>query len=239
VIDAGCIEPVLTAMLDALAAHGSLPKLIMLTDISVDGPVMAGLRRVLDRRGAAPAFLKHTQRPMLRSGLSKEHHERLVSPGTHKKLRQHRRRLAKHGPVAFVTHSRPEEVRDALEEFLRMEASGWKGRHGTALLSDERSAVFARYFVNALASDGLATTEALRVGDRPVAMQVLLRSGNGAFTWKVAYDEALSPRAFSCLKTSRRFWPRTRGIPSSIRAPTATKATWPVSGRTGGPLPIC
>jgi len=77
----------------------------------------------------------------------------------------------------------------ALEDFLRMEAAGWKGRRATALLSDERAATFTRNFVRSLANEGLATIESLYVGNRPVAMQVLLRSGHTAFTWKVAYDQ--------------------------------------------------
>jgi CelD/BcsL family acetyltransferase involved in cellulose biosynthesis len=192
VIDARCVEAVLTAMLDAVAVHGSLPKLIMLTDITTEGPIMTGLRRVLHGRGVAPAFLKKAQRPVLRPAQAQDHGEPRSSSGTLKKLRQHRRRLATmNGPVALVSHAGPEDVRAALEEFLFLEASGWKGRRGTALLSDKHTAAFTREFVNALARDGLATIEALRAGDRPVAMQVLLRSGASAFTWKVTYDEAL------------------------------------------------
>ena len=46
--------------------------------------------------------------------------------------------------------------------------------------------------VAALAQAGDASIYALELDGRPVSMQVVLRAGPAAFTWKTAYDEALS-----------------------------------------------
>jgi CelD/BcsL family acetyltransferase involved in cellulose biosynthesis len=80
-------------------------------------------------------------------------------------------------------------VRQALEEFLAMEASGWKGREGTALLSDGADAAFMRGAVDALADFGCASIHSLYLDGKPVSMQIVGRAGAAAFTWKTAYDE--------------------------------------------------
>ena len=51
-------------------------------------------------------------------------------------------------------------------------------------------ATFARRFIAALAAHGGASVGLLRVDGRPIAAQVLLYSGNMAYTWKTAFDAA-------------------------------------------------
>ena len=71
-----------------------------------------------------------------------------------------------------------------------MEASGWKGRQGTALASNETDAAFMRGAIAALAEHGCATVHSIHLDGRPVSMQIVARAGAAAFTWKTAYDEA-------------------------------------------------
>ena len=99
--------------------------------------------------------------------------------------------LAKRARCNRTTVNEPDAVREAFEDFLALEASGWKGREGTALLSDAADAQYARGMIAALAANGEAAIHSLTLDGRPVSMQVVLRSGRTAFTWKTAYDEAL------------------------------------------------
>jgi hypothetical protein len=82
------------------------------------------------------------------------------------------------------------EVERRLEDFLNIEAAGWKGRQGTALASDPVDAAYARATIAALAARGEASIHALILDGKPVSMQIVLRAGAAAFTWKTAYDEA-------------------------------------------------
>jgi CelD/BcsL family acetyltransferase involved in cellulose biosynthesis len=82
-------------------------------------------------------------------------------------------------------------VRAALEDFLQMEASGWKGRQHTALVSQATDAAFVRTMVGTLAERGEASVHGLYLDGRPVSLQIVLRAGPAAFTWKTAYDEAM------------------------------------------------
>ena len=91
-------------------------------------------------------------------------------------------------PIRQATTESP-AVRRTLEQFLAMEAAGWKGRQGTALLCDPCEAAFMRDAVGALADQGRASIHALALDQRPVSMQIVAHAGRAAFTWKTAYDE--------------------------------------------------
>jgi len=196
VIDRSCFDATLDAMLERIAADGRLPKIVALDAMAAGGPTMQALTRVLSRRGAAPRILERSLRPKLQSDLDgKDYLEKALSGASRKKLRQHRRRLSEKGELSSVIISDPQAVRGAVEHFLRMEASGWKGEVGTALLCNDADAAFTRAAVGALADEGSACIHALYLDREPVSMQIVLRAGAAAFTWKIAYDEKL--RAFS------------------------------------------
>ena len=61
-----------------------------------------------------------------------------------------------------------EEVAPALEIFLRLEASGWKAKRGTALMQDEGDAAFIRRAVLALAELSQCEVVTLHAGDAKV-----------------------------------------------------------------------
>jgi CelD/BcsL family acetyltransferase involved in cellulose biosynthesis len=191
VIDRRCVGKALTAMLDAIAAAPDLPNTVMLG--AADAESCAALARVLAARGSEPCHFDRTRRPILRGGADPESYlHGTLSPSTRKKLRQYRRRLAERGDLQFAVARAPAEVAEAAERFLALEAQGWKGRRGTALLSRPEDAAFARGMLAALAAQGDAWVYSLALDGRPISMQVVLRAGETAFTWKTAYDESLA-----------------------------------------------
>jgi hypothetical protein len=193
VIDRDRLETVLPAMLDAIAAAPDLPKVVALESMSGSGPTYDALMRVLAQRNSSFCRLDAKNRPMLMPGSdSGSYLEKTLSSSSRKKLRQHRRRLGEKGQLQTTVVCSEPDVRRAFESFLALELKGWKGRRGTALLSDASEATFARNMVAALAQAGDASIHALELDGCPVSMQVVLRAGPAAFTWKTAYDEALS-----------------------------------------------
>jgi CelD/BcsL family acetyltransferase involved in cellulose biosynthesis len=191
VIDRAHLDETLHAMLDTLAGDPQLPKIAALEAMLMDGPTMESLRRVLAARGTAPCVLEEFQRPKLEAGVDgKTYLEKALSSSSRKKLRQHRRRLGEKGVLTSGVICEPEQIRDALEDFMRIEAAGWKGRQGTALLCDPRNAAFIRKSMPAMAERGRASIHALYLDGKPVSMQLVVRAGGAAFTWKTAYDES-------------------------------------------------
>ena len=190
VIDRACLDETLDAMLDTLAADPNLTKIAALDAMSTDSPTMEALARVLAARGSSPCWLEQFRRPKLASNLDgKSYLEKALSSSSRKKLRQHRRRLAEKGALSNVIASAPDDVRRMLEEFMQMEAAGWKGRQGTALFNSPDSAAFMRKTIVSMAELGSASIHALYLDARPVSMQIVVRAGAAAFTWKTAYDE--------------------------------------------------
>ena len=106
-----------------------------------------------------------------------------------KELRRQRNRLAEHGDVQFDIARTPADVAAAIEIFLVLEASGWKGQRGTALGQDDGDATFIRRATAALAGTGECAIVTLRAGQTPVASAIVLRHQDRAFYFKLGVDE--------------------------------------------------
>ena len=158
-----------------------------------DGPVLALLRnRAILTARELRLFGEH-ERAMLSGGAQGESAmAHALSPKKLKELRRQRRRLADSGKLVFTSARSPEEVRAAAEKFLVMEAAGWKGQRGTALLANAALTTFTRTMTRLLARDGKCRIDTLDVGGKPAAMGIILESGGYAYLWKIAYDESLA-----------------------------------------------
>ena len=181
VIDPHYAGVVMPAFFDAIAKSDRLPNVIELK--MLDGDAEA-FRPMMTALGSRPMLkLSERARPFLNGAT-----DRKRSGSTAKKLRQDWNRLAALGAVEVVNERTPDDTRDAFEVFLKMESQSWKGENGTALLSSEEDAAFARRWIGALAAQGGASVALLTVNGKPVAAQVLLYSGTMAYTWKTAFD---------------------------------------------------
>jgi len=183
-------EPALAALLAHIAAEPALPALLLWPALRTDGPFAAALDTIL-RRAQMPAVdLNGYQRALLAPGGNRAHYvEQALGKRKRSQLRRFLRRLSEIGAVLFTTASEPDAVAAALADFLALEASGWKGRAGTAIGRRDD----LRGFVVAAAGDLAAQSEIaikrLLLDGRPIAAAIVLRSGRAAWFWKIAYDE--------------------------------------------------
>jgi CelD/BcsL family acetyltransferase involved in cellulose biosynthesis len=75
------------------------------------------------------------------------------------------------------------------DDFLKLEASGWKGRSGSALAIDEATnAFFCAALTGARAQSHLEMLR-LSLDGRPIAMLVNFVTPPGSFSFKIAFDE--------------------------------------------------
>ena len=191
VIDRSCLEETLDQMLDRIEQDLTLPKIIALDAMRFDARTMPALSAVIASRNSRAIILQRSSRPRLESKLdAKVYLEQAFSSSSRKKLRQQHRRLAERGTLKSAVHSDPGAIAVALEQFFSLEASGWKGREGTALACNEVDAAFFRQSFAILADARAASIHALYVDQRPVSMQLVAREGDIGFTWKTAYDES-------------------------------------------------
>ncbi|MBM3606985.1 MAG: GNAT family N-acetyltransferase [Alphaproteobacteria bacterium] len=128
------------------------------------------------------------------------------SRGSLKELRRLQRRLGEGGALAYVSAQNPNDLRPAMERFLALEAAGWKGQRGTAMLCDPSTATFARALIRHLARRGRCRIDALERDGKPVAMGIAFVYGARAFYWKTCFDEAFarySPGALFTLELTQ------------------------------------
>jgi CelD/BcsL family acetyltransferase involved in cellulose biosynthesis len=182
VVDPAFVHDVIPAFLSAIRTSPLLPKVINLKSLDAEAPSFEMLVSALTERGSAQLRLSESTRPFATPEVGVKR-----SGSTRKKLRQDWNRLCAAGIVDIVNKRAP-HTREAFETFLKLEAAGWKGARGTALLCDAADAAFARQMVATLAEHGNASVALLRVDGRAIAAQVLMYCGATAYTWKTAFS---------------------------------------------------
>jgi CelD/BcsL family acetyltransferase involved in cellulose biosynthesis len=102
-------------------------------------------------------------------------------------LRRARRQLEEQGALTLrhVIEADPE----ALEEFYALEASGWKGQQGTAILSNENTRLFYNEIAKVAAGNGYLCLDFLELNGKPIAAHYALNVGGRYFLAKAGYDE--------------------------------------------------
>jgi hypothetical protein len=166
---------------------------LLLRDMSLDGAAMNAFANVLRQGGMRPHVLQSYQRAELdATGDAEEMLRDGLGAKKLKELRRQRHRLAEHGAVQFEVARTPNAVAAAVEIFLELEASGWKGARGTALVQNEGDAGFIRRATVALAASGQCEVVTLHAGDVAVAAGIVLRHQDRAFYFKIGVDERFS-----------------------------------------------
>jgi CelD/BcsL family acetyltransferase involved in cellulose biosynthesis len=181
-------EEAVTSMLRRARRAGAHALIFRAT--SLDGAAMKAFTDVLHRGGMKPLVLQsHVRACLDATGDAEEVLREALGTKKLKELRRQRNRLAEHGAVQFEVVRTPAEVATAIETFLMLEASGWKGQRGTALGQDEGDAAFVRRATSALAETGQCEIVTLWVGEIPAAAAIVLRHRDRAFYFKLGVDE--------------------------------------------------
>src|SRR5262245_34350343 len=123
-------------------------------------------------------------------------------------LRRWEARLAAAGRVTPVRLTPDGDLDKWTHEFMQLEASGWKGRAGTALACREDDRRFvAAVFPEAFRRERLLIT-GLDLDGRPLSRHIMLAAGEGALSFKPAYDEtyaSCSPGVVAEVDNVRQF----------------------------------
>jgi CelD/BcsL family acetyltransferase involved in cellulose biosynthesis len=89
-----------------------------------------------------------------------------------------------------VVHPDVDTLTPLLEDFFRIEASGWKGRAGTAALLHPRVHRFYCDYARSAARQGMLRFFFLKIDGKTVAARMALEYGKRLWDLKIAYDEA-------------------------------------------------
>jgi CelD/BcsL family acetyltransferase involved in cellulose biosynthesis len=197
-IDATRATDVLETLMDWLARDMNGPTAISWADIPVEGAFAAALRKVAARgrhdlslQGVAPrAILQQatTAQTTIDDGLISKNRREFA---------RLERKLSGRGTVRYH-EAQGSDLRNALEMFLALEASGWKGRNGTALLQTARTSSFIRCALRGVAQglehDDVASASTARVisltlDGNAIAAGLVYEQGGRAWLAKITFDE--------------------------------------------------
>ena len=185
-VDETAMADAVSALVEGLAPQGSGLSLIV-PDLPMEGVVARALVAAALAEGRPVDVLDGHVRAALFRGTADP---RLgLATKRRKEAGRQMRRLAEIGEVTAVVAIEPAEVRTRFEMFMQLEARGWKGKRGSALISSQVTAEFAREAVANRAEAGAARIDSIDLGGNPIAMVVTFAAGSTAYTWKIAYDE--------------------------------------------------
>jgi CelD/BcsL family acetyltransferase involved in cellulose biosynthesis len=175
------------------AAIGAGAKALFLPVQTTDGLALRALRRALKKRGLDCEVQNRRERARLNTTADADA-LLLGSLGAKKmkELRRQRNRLADNGEISLHSATEPKEVSAALERFLALESSGWKGKRGTALVQNAGDAAFIREAAKVLSARGQFEVLALNIGEQTAASCLVIRSERQAYFFKLAHDETQS-----------------------------------------------
>lgn len=190
-IAADMAETVVAALLPTLGAAPNAHSALCLSGLTADGPVAKAIQSVAASLGLKVDLLSRHQRAALSvPPASPEAYNRRM-----KTRSRQRRRLSERGALTFRIAESYDEIRAALETFLAMEARGWKGANGTALVQNPAHSNFTRAMVWSAAQHGNIRIAELQLDGVTIASTVMQIAGTRGFLWKIAYDESYA--AFS------------------------------------------
>jgi CelD/BcsL family acetyltransferase involved in cellulose biosynthesis len=201
-LDRDAATEALAAIVDALRVKAPRLLGLRLPFSTVDGPIAAAAAALAARRALSLKAAYPRRRAALVVG-AKASFEARLDKRRRKEWARQRRRLEELGAL----ESRVGADAAAIEGFLAVENSGWKGARRSALDAHVERAAFARETLARFAARGVLEIHSLALKDELIAAAAVLRAGNRAFYWKTAYDErfaAYSPGVQATLELSRR-----------------------------------
>lgn len=193
-VDGDMASEAIEAFLEWMETH-SRSTGVVFSRMPADGRFRLALEQAVASAARNVKILESYERAALLPGGDAD--ELCARAGSKKKLaemRRQTRRLREMGRLSFECHETPEEIRVAAEEFMALEASGWKAGRG-AFLSEPALATFLRSATRMLARESRCKIQSLRLNGKPIAMAIVLESQGRSYCWKIAFDERLRAQA--------------------------------------------
>lgn len=107
-------------------------------------------------------------------------------------LQRIRRRAQGRGELQFHSYRSMEDLQRHFTEFLRVEASGWKGKHGTqtAIACEPSTLAFYQKVIEEFGARGQCVLNLLTLGGKCIAGQLCLHVDDVVYILKIGYDES-------------------------------------------------
>jgi CelD/BcsL family acetyltransferase involved in cellulose biosynthesis len=151
------------------------------------------LRKWAEEAGYPCGLWVSLRSPYLPLPKSYEAVEKALDGKFRQNLRRRKRRLAEQGEVkyALVDAKDAKALDTALADLYEIEASGWKGKDGTAIAQRPELVGFYTQLARDAAKRGALALGMLTLNGKPVAAHLSVVHGKRHFLIKIGYDESL------------------------------------------------
>ena len=169
---------------------GAGASLLELGCISGDGPFHRMLIDLSNELGLRSCITDIFTRGLWHAGYDKNTDaESAVSGDLRRRLRRKEKRLSERGRVEHLAIRPEDDIGRWIDEFLQIEASGWKGQRGSALASSDGGRRYFTQIVTSAFRRGRLLMLGLNFDGHPIARRCAFVAREGSFAFKTAYDE--------------------------------------------------
>ena len=210
IVDADQPVAALEGLLDELHRWAGRERIVGFDLLGLGGPVESALSKALAGVDNEPVVAYSFERAVLCHDVDRAN----VGGRVRREVSRLGRRLESQAGAPATIVDRSGEPK-GVDEFLALEASGWKAANGTAMASRPEHAQFFRDVCTDFARRGCLQLRSLEVSGKPVAIKCSLVSGNVVFCFKSAYDERyassspgyqLEVHDMECFAAEGRLW---------------------------------
>lgn len=174
----------------ARAVLADRPRRLRLGILERDDAASRHFVDTLERAGYRPVVRHRECSPYIDATLTPNVFAKRFTAKHRSSMRRRERRLGELGDVTFEACRGGARVSGVLEEGLAIEASGWKGRRGTAIACDPATLRFYRRVASWAGAHGWLLLTTLRIDGRMVAFSFGFEHHGVVSGLKIGYDEA-------------------------------------------------
>jgi Acetyltransferase (GNAT) domain len=167
-------------------------EVMSLQGMRADGPFADALKQALHDLKRPHFEEDRFDRALLEVEAAQDSRAYMEAALSKKKIKEYRRlaqRLSEQGDMRFECLQPGAEVQPWLDEFMRLEASGWKGREGSAFASTEPDRRYFTDIVTQAHARGRLALLALRLDGVAIAMKCNFVGSHGAWSFKIGFEE--------------------------------------------------
>jgi CelD/BcsL family acetyltransferase involved in cellulose biosynthesis len=220
---------VYAAFWNHLVEHQLHWDVLQLSQLPADSPTLAAISQLAAQDGFLIGCWHSEDSPyvQIQGGWDKY----LAGLRSHHRIntRSRMKRLEDSGDVQLEILTSSASHRAPLAEGLKLEAAGWKGRSGTAILSDPTDRKFYELLAGRLAASGLLRLIFLKVAAKRIAFAYAIEYQRKLYVLKLGYDPEFSkysPYNVLCYLLFRNLFSRGLERYEFLGAATDWKLNW-------------
>jgi len=164
------------------------PHDVVVDALPEDHPALEVLAEACERHGRRALVTPQHTSPIAETAGVGDYRARLSTKGA-RELRRLRRKMHREHRAEHSMLMRPPELEPELQRCFEVEASGWKGERGTAILNSPETDLFYRTMARSFYDEDCLRLSTIRLDGRAVAFDLCLLDDRRVYGVKFGYDE--------------------------------------------------